>query len=120
MGWARRLRELVRKPGFAAGDRSVAGEQGGQLGDDLARKIVVGRAETAREDQQIASTKRIRHDRFQHLAIVSGNRLPLQIDADLVEPLGNEKGVGVDVRGRQHFTAYRNDLCPHDSHPGAT
>ncbi len=90
-----------------------------EVGDDIARQVVVGRPETAGENQQIASPQRIRHDRFQHVAVVAGHGLPLQVDAQLVEPLGNEERIGIEMRGRQHLAAHRDNLCSHDNQPGA-
>ena len=102
-----------------------------EIRDHLARQIVVGRSEPARENQQIASAQRIRHDRLQRRAIVAGNRLSLQVDPELVETLGDEERVRVDVGRRQHLAADRDDLCSHgpvtglravrvhDNHPGA-
>ena len=86
--------------------------------DDVAREIVVCRAEPAGQDQQIGSVERVRHDRLQHVPVVARNRLTLEIDTDLVQPLGDEERVRVDVRRRQHLAADSDDFCSH-IHPGA-
>ena len=52
-------------------------------------------------------------DRLQDAAVVAGNRLPLQVDPDLVETLGDEERIRIDVSRRQHLAADCNDFCSH-------
>ena len=90
-----------------------------EIGDNIARQVVVGRSEAARHDEQVASAQRVGDDCLQGNAIVAGNRLALQIDSELIQSLGDEQRVRVDVSRCQHLTADSNHFRFHESQCGA-
>ena len=84
-----------------------------KIRDNVTCEIVVGRAEPPRQNEQVAPAQRIRDDRLQDAAVVAGNSFPLQVDPDLVETLGDEQRIRIDVSRRQHLAADGNDFCSH-------
>ena len=65
------------------------------------------------------SAERVRHDRLSATSRSSpAIAFPLQVDAELVQPLGDEQRVRVDMRGRQHLAADGDHFsASHDNHP---
>ena len=82
-----------------------------EIGNNVAGEIVVGRTEAAGKNEQISSLECVRDNRFQDVTIITRDRFALQIDSELIQSLGDEKGVGVHVRRRQHFAADGNHFC---------
>ena len=84
-----------------------------KIRDNVTCEIVVGRAEPPVRISKSLRSERIRDDGLQDAAVVAGNSFPLQVDADLVETLGDEQRIRIDVRWRQHLAADGNDFCSH-------
>ena len=81
-----------------------------RLGDDVPRQVIVGRAEAAREHDEIRASKRRREDGAEVLARVSDDRLRAHADAVLGQALGDEQRVGIETRRRQQLAADGDDF----------
>ena len=81
--------------------------------DRVAGDVVFGRTKPARHDDEIGPGERP----FQHarelVDVVGDDGLEAHVVPNCVQPVGDEQGVRVDAKRRQHLTAYRHNAGPH-------
>jgi len=75
----------------------------------LTRHVIVGRAQSAREDDEVGPREGRPEQVRELLSIVAGDGLHHDVDAERVQMPGDEERVGVDTKGRQELAADRND-----------
>ncbi len=80
------------------------------LGDHLAREIIVGRAEAAREHDDVPSRQCGREDGPEVVARISHDGLRTHGDAVLGEALRDEQRVGIEARRREQLAADSDDF----------
>ena len=102
-------------PGIHGGHRLViAAEFDAQgLGHALAREVVLGGAQTAGKQHDLSPGERDAAGLQQMLGAVAHDGLEDDFHPELVEPPGQEQGIGVLAEGRQEFGADGYDLSVH-------
>jgi hypothetical protein len=110
---------VVRHPHVAAGeppldrgdDSGIFGElQAEHFGDDLTRHVVVGRPETASQDDEVRPGERVSEQLREQLPIVADDGLGAQVDAERGEAIREEQRVRIEPRRSEQLAAHRDDL----------
>ena len=79
----------------------------------LARQIVLRRSQAAHDDHDIHALRGDAHGADEMLHAIADRGLEGDLHADLIQALGDEKGVGVLAKGRQHLRADGDGFCEH-------
>ncbi len=89
------------------------------LGRDVPCQVVISRAETAAQHDQIGPGERAAQDRRDLGSPIADDGLRAHFDAEPVEPFGDRERVRVDPRGRQQLGSdgddFRGPQRPHQS-----
>ena len=108
-------RRSVRMRSTIASSRSSGHAH--DVGDDVARDVVLRRAEPAADDHRVAALDRLRDDRFDAVPVVADLRLEVGVDAHERELLTDPRRVGVDDLPEQQLGTDRDDFAPHADLP---
>ena len=84
-----------------------------QVGDGFAREIVQRGAQAAGRDHQFDAVERAAEGVANVVVLVADHGFAGDGDAQMVEPLGEEKRVGIDAVGREQFRADGDDFSLH-------
>ncbi len=109
----RRHRDAAgREAGFESGDDGGVLDQrpADHAGDGLARHVIVGRAQTAGQDDQVGARQRVRDDAGQRIDAIADDVLGADADAEPGQAVGDRQRVGVETRRDQQLAADRHDL----------
>ncbi len=92
----------------------------GHCRDDLAREIVLGRADAAAGDDDIGAIQRAGNDLLHSRRIVADNRFKIEIDAERGQTLRHPRRIRVDDLSQQQLRPDRNDFRrSHRTSPGS-
>ena len=84
-----------------------------QVGHRFAREIVQRRAQATGRDHQFDAVERAAEGVANVVVLVADHGFAGHGDAESVEPLGEEKRVGIDAVGREQFRTDRDDFSLH-------
>ncbi len=85
--------------------------------DGGSRDVVLGGAEPAGHHDQVGPSECRPQQLGELLDVVAGDQLEPHVDADFVEPLGDEQRIRIDAEGRQHLRADGDDTGSHRPYP---
>ena len=83
------------------------------VGHGFARQIVQRGAQAAGRDHQLDAVERAAEGVANVVVLIADDGFAGHGDAEMVEPLGEEKRVGIDAVGREQFRTDRDDFSLH-------
>ena len=86
----------------------------------LSGQIIVGRSQTAAQDEQVRAVQCLAEHSRQVIEIVTNDGLGPNVEAQLIETAGQKERIGVGPEGRQELAAHGDDLCPDERHGSAS